>query len=221
MNGQLFVFSSLIFASLFACTTDKKVDSTAIKKELSNREIVHVTEAEIIEKVYEIGNNIAVNSQLALGKKLKGALGSGGVDHAISYCNLQAFPLIDSLSKQYQADIRRVSNKNRNPADAPNGLELQVFEAYEEQHADSTPLATNVQPLGDGEYLFTKPIIIDNALCLTCHGTFDNGLTNETAEFIKSKYPNDNATGYQIGDLRGMWSITIPKKIIVQTFSAE
>ena len=216
-----FILSVFIIAVFYSCTTDKKVDGDAIRREMNNREIVHATEAEIVQKAHEIGNEIAVNSQKALGKKLQGALGSGGIENAIGYCSLQALPLVDSLSKQYNAEIRRVSKKNRNPADVPSDLEMQILEAYETQQADSIPLTTNVQPLENGNYLFTKPIIIDNALCLTCHGTNDNGLTMTTVDFIKSKYPEDKATGYQLGDLRGMWSIVLPKKIIVQTFSAE
>jgi len=212
---------AILIAFLYSCTTDKKVDSDSIKKEINSREIVHVTEAEILEKAHEIGNTIAINSQQALGAKLKGALSSGGVENAINYCNLQAMPLADSLSKAYNAEIRRVSTKNRNPADAPSELESQILEAYQTQLADSLPLTTNVQPLGNDQYLFTKDIIIDNTLCLSCHGTAENGLASSTADLIKSKYPADKATGYQMGDLRGMWSIVLPKKNIVQAFSAE
>ena len=35
---------------------------------------------------------------------------------------------------------------------------------------------------------------------------------------LKSKYPADMATDYNVGDLRGMWSITIAKKKVVQSF---
>jgi len=212
---------AIVFATFYSCTTDKKVDSDAIKKEINSREIVHVTEAEIVQKAHEVGSAIALNAQQALGAKLKEALGSGGVEHAIAYCNLNAMPLVDSLSKKYNADIRRVSVKNRNPADAPSDLELQILEAYESQLSDSVPLNTNIQPLGNDQYLFTKPIIVDNALCLACHGTPANGLAAATVDLIKSKYPADKATGYEMGNLRGMWSIVLPKKNIVQAFSAE
>ncbi|MDZ7608801.1 MAG: DUF3365 domain-containing protein [Cyclobacteriaceae bacterium] len=221
MRKCCFIVFAVSIVAIYSCNTDKKVDSDAIKKEINNREIVHVTESEILQKAHEIGNTIATNSQQALGAKLKGALGAGGVENAISYCNLQAMPLIDSLSKEYNAQIRRVSLKNRNPADAPSTLELQILEAYESQTADSLTLSTNVQPLGNDQYLFTKPIMIDNALCLACHGTPENGLATATQDLIKSKYPADKAIGYQIGDLRGMWSIVLPKKSIVQAFSAE
>jgi hypothetical protein len=79
------------------------------------------------------------------------------------------------------------------------------------------PSQANVQPIGEDQYLFTQPIMVESALCLTCHGKPDNGLLKETNDFIKSKYPKDQATGYEIGDLRGMWSITFPKKKVIQS----
>jgi hypothetical protein len=36
-------------------------------------------------------------------------------------------------------------------------------------------------------------------------------LTVENQAIIAAKYPEDKATGYQAGDLRGLWHITFPK----------
>jgi hypothetical protein len=209
--------ASFLLLVVFHCTSDKKVDTESVKKEIKSREIKKVTEAEIINKVQELGNAVALGTKQTLGKNLQSALQSGGVENAISFCNLNAMPLVDSLSKNYDAVIKRVSLKVRNPEDAPTELERELLEAYEYQMKNSAEMKPNVQALGDDQYLFTKPIMVENALCLTCHGTFENGLTQETDDFIKSKYPEDKATGYEIGDLRGMWSITFPKKNIIQS----
>jgi hypothetical protein len=107
--------------------------------------------------------------------------------------------------------------KVRNPKDYPSELEKQILEAYKFQLNDSLGLQANVQPIGEDQYLFTQPIMVEGALCLTCHGKPENGLLKETNDFIKSKYPKDQATGYEIGDLRGMWSITFPKKKVIQS----
>ena len=200
-----------------SCTSDKRIDKEAVKKEIKSREIKKATEAEIVSKVHEIGNAIALNSKKTLGEKLKGALQNGGVENAISFCNVNAMPLVDSLSKIYSAEIKRVTLKARNPNDLPNLTEKKLLEAYAYQWKDSIPLQANVQAMDDGKYLFTKPILIDNELCLKCHGSLDNGLTKGTDDFLKEKYPIDKATGYDLGDLRGMWSITIAKKKVVQS----
>lgn len=214
-KGFFILFVLVIFYTNWFCNTDRRVDNKAVQEEIKNREIIKVTEAQIIQKVLEIGNSISANTQKTLGQNLQKALQEGGVENAISFCNLNAMPLVDSLSKQFDAEIRRVSMKPRNQNDFPTDIEKELLEAYDYQWKDSLPLQNNVQALEGDRYLFTKPILVENALCLTCHGTLENGLLEETKEFIKSKYPEDQATGYNIGDLRGMWSITISKKNVL------
>jgi len=215
-KGFFILFVLVIIYAHWFCTTDRRADNKAVQKEIKDREILKVTEAQIINKVLEIGNSISVNTQKTLGQNLQKALQEGGVENAISFCNLNAMPLVDSLSKHFDAEIRRVTMKPRNQNDFPTDIEKELLEAYDYQWKDSLPMQSNVQTLEGDKYLFTKPILVENALCLTCHGTFENGLLEETKEFIKSKYPEDQATGYNIGDLRGMWSITISKKHVIQ-----
>jgi hypothetical protein len=57
---------------------------------------------------------------------------------------------------------------------------------------------------------FYSPIIIQ-PMCTTCHGIQGQTFTAESEAVIKQKYPNDIATGYSEGDLRGMWHITFKK----------
>lgn len=206
-----------MLALSLSCTSDKKTDTAAIKKEIKNREIKKVTEAEIVNKVHELGKSIALATKKTLGKNLQNAMQNGGVENAVTYCNLAALPLVDSLSRSFDAEIRRVTLKPRNPNNDANEIEMKIMEAYDFQHKDSIALEANVQTLPNNKYLFTKPILVESALCLTCHGMSENGLLKETEDFIRSKYPDDKATGYSIGDLRGMWSITFSKKKVVQS----
>lgn len=217
-NRAFLIILLIVFTYIFIlCSTDKKVNNEAVQQEIKNREIKKVAEAEIVNKVYEIGTSISSSTQKTLGANLKNALQEGGVENAISFCNLNAMPLVDSLSDKFDAEIRRVTFKARNPDDLPNEMENELLEAYAYQWTDSISMKNNVQQLNENTYLFTKPILVENALCLTCHGTYENGLSKETDDFIKSKYPQDQATGYNIGDLRGMWSITISKKKVIQS----
>lgn len=217
MNNFTLLISIVTLIFFLSCTSDKKIDKEAVKREIKSREIKKVTEAEIISKVHEIGNLIALTTKQTHGKNLQQALQTGGVENAIEFCKLNATPLVDSLSKKYDADINRVSLKARNTSHKPDDMEKKILEAYAYQGQDSIPLKPNVQPIGENKYLFTKPIVVDNALCLSCHGTYENGLLKSSDDFIKSKYPDDQATGYEIGDLRAIWSITISKKVVVQS----
>jgi len=51
---------------------------------------------------------------------------------------------------------------------------------------------------------------------LNCHGEPGKEISEETLQKLNELYPEDKAIGHQIGDLRGMWSIKIPKKEVVK-----
>ena len=57
---------------------------------------------------------------------------------------------------------------------------------------------------GGAEYRFMKAIPT-GALCLACHGKV---LAPEVAAQIESLYPEDKATGFSEGDLRGAFVVT-------------
>lgn len=47
------------------------------------------------------------------------------------------------------------------------------------------------------------------AACLKCHGNKTSDISVETLQSIEINYPQDLATGYAVGDLRGMWKIEL------------
>ena len=71
---------------------------------------------------------------------------------------------------------------------------------------DKVSLIENVKIDEKDAIIYSKPIFIE-APCLNCHGSSEQ-ISAEVAEFLKNKYPNDKATDYNIGDLRGVISVT-------------
>jgi hypothetical protein len=59
----------------------------------------------------------------------------------------------------------------------------------------------------DETFTYYSPIVIQNHMCLLCHGEPGKSMEQENHNFIKTKYPDDLATGYQLGDLRGAWKV--------------
>jgi hypothetical protein len=49
--------------------------------------------------------------------------------------------------------------------------------------------------------------ITTTALCLQCHGNKDKDINTETFNKIRTLYPSDNAIGYGINQLRGIWAV--------------
>jgi hypothetical protein len=167
------------------------------------------------------GGEIAAQAQKALGSKLKRELGKGGPEQAIRFCQQGVHPLIDSLNRLYQAKIRRVTFKARNPADKPRPLESQILREYEEAFKRSDELKDQVHEIDDHTVLFTRPIIIEKAVCLKCHGVPGKDIEEGTLKTLKSLYPDDQATGYSMKDFRGMWSIRLPESTLSGSASAK
>lgn len=177
----------------------------ACKQEKGSGEEAALSEGERTAYL-EKGKAIAGATFTALSTQLQAAMQDGGVQQAVNYCQLNAFPLVDSLSKAHQATIRRTTLKARNPADRPTDLERSILEAYAQKEANGEALTPMVQALEGQEIAFFAPIRT-NVFCLQCHGQPGETIKAEDYALITRLYPEDQAIGYQEGDLRGMWSI--------------
>ena len=198
MRKFLFFILGLFLGSQFACgektTTEKVSEKTA--------EIERDFKAE--------GKKIAMTTFGVLSGRLQAAMQKGGVPEAISYCNLAAMPLTDSLSKAHNAIIKRTTLKPRNPQDAPTDAERIVLEKYETSHNAGEKLKPVVVADNSGNTFYAP--IFTNEFCLRCHGKIGETLSKENYEHILKNYPEDKAVDYVAGDLRGMWSIKFYNK---------
>lgn len=158
------------------------------------------------EKTYaDIGLEYALSTKKVLGKNLMGTIQKKGTIEALAFCNMQAIPLTDSMSVKYNATIKRVSDKNRNPNNKANAKELLYIEQFKKEVADnkeSKPIVVDK----DDKVNFYYPITT-NTMCLQCHGKPENIKREVRAKTLKL-YPNDLAVGYGENEVRGIWSIT-------------
>jgi hypothetical protein len=145
------------------------------------------------------------------GSTLMGALSQSiqqeGIAASLTYCNVNAIPLTDSLAMLYQAEIKRTSLKLRNPLNKPTAGETKVLSEWETTLAEGKSIAPVTLAEENGKVHFYAPIFVQ-PFCLNCHGTAKVEMKEETARQLQLLYPEDKATGYASGDLRGMWSIT-------------
>lgn len=197
------IFLILILFAGFACESGPKEETAESAPE-------QLTEAERSEYLNK-GRQIAQATFAELSGQLSQAMAEGGVPSALKYCNVVAYPLVDSLSMVHDAVIRRTSMKVRNPKDAPTEAEKVMLQTYHEQAAAAEELKPHVKQLKEGRIAFYAPIKIQ-PLCLNCHGKVGEDIKPEHYELVKQLYPEDEATGYELGELRGMWSITFVKR---------
>ena len=149
------------------------------------------------------GDTISAQVQKVLLSNVMQAIKSGGPEYAVTFCNERAVPLTDSLAKANNCIIQRVSDKYRNPANKLTEYDQEIWK----QLNSSSPV-NPILVAENGKMVFYKPIKIAMAACLTCHGTTGKEMNEKTAKIVNEKYPDDLATGYQEGDLRGLWKIT-------------
>ena len=153
------------------------------------------------------GKEITKNTQMLLGKNLKGTMKTKGPVAAVSFCSTKAIPLTSEMEQKYHASIKRVSDKLRNPKNEGNANEKAIIAQYKASLSKGEALTPVTQVEKDGKVHFYAPIKV-GGLCLTCHGT---AVAKPVDSILKLTYPNDKAIGYKQGDLRGIWSITMDK----------
>lgn len=197
-----------------ACSPEKRQDTSGVREEMKSRKLVRMTAAEMMTRGNELGKEIVAASQQALQQALMSAIEGKGLTGAVDYCQANAFDIVKDLEDSLGVEIKRVSQKPRNPLDTPDSVEQLILSAYAYDFSPANAV-NQVQELDDRTLIFTQPIAIGNGMCLNCHGTPGEQISKEVLAIIQSKYPNDQATGYALGELRGMWSVKIPKKTIV------
>lgn len=155
------------------------------------------------------GQKIAKATFQTLSSNLKKAMTEGGVEYALQFCNVEAMPLTDSLSKHHDVSIRRASHKPRNPYNTADSLEAEVIKQYIEKLESGEELKP-VTYADENRITFHAPITITNSLCLNCHGKVNEDISKENLATIQELYPKDQATGFSMGDLRGVWTVRFP-----------
>ena len=153
------------------------------------------------------GKEMAMATANKLGSNLIQKMKEGGVKEAVPFCNTMAYPLTEEMSKKFNAEIRRTSDKIRNEMNNPDDGESKIINDYKKALAANKKLEPVVEIDASGNPHFYAPIILQKK-CLACHGSVGKEVSVKTDSLIKSYYSNDRAMGYKEGDLRGIWSIT-------------
>jgi len=163
-------------------------------------------------RVRPVGRRLATELQTRLRGELLRALEAGGPAGAVAVCAERAATLAEEAGRgEPPARLRRVSRRLRSPANAPDAWDRQALEHYELAAAAGRPLPEEwVQRLEGPRgraFRYYQPITVGEP-CLLCHG--DPGSMPDTLRAaLAARYPGDAATGYRLGDLRGLLRVEI------------
>jgi hypothetical protein len=143
---------------------------------------------------------------------LKGELVKGMKEHGpvktISTCQKVAPQLSEAHTQMSGWEVGRTSLKVRNPDNASDAWETAVLKEFETRKAageDPKQITKAEYVEEDGRKYFRMMKAIPTAdVCTKCHGS---KLAEPVAAKLNDLYPEDKATGFKTGDLRGAFSL--------------
>ncbi len=186
-------FPAIVFTILFACRETKTQDSKAVKEEMRQREVIHLTDAQISERAFEIGDSLIARSEIIFSNELK-----NGHDQSCVPAFMKTKELV---GKEFEGTLFRMPFDNSRIKGIASKKEREIMDAYlynKENHLAITP---NYQKDGDKEFFFTKALVVNEKQCVSCH-------QNQANPLLKAS----------LGDTLGLWSVRYLKKKVVMSF---
>lgn len=167
-------------------------------------------------KVVEIGEKVSKKLLKTLKMQLVKAISKSPYE-AIEVCNKKALQLTKKVEEEvdHGIKIKRTSLKYRNPLNKPDEYEKDALIKLEnmiKEGKNPKYLIQKVNENGKTYYRYYKPLKIQN-VCLMCHGE-PSKMDKQLLAKIKSLYPSDKATGYNLGDFRGVLRISIQEEMV-------
>lgn len=154
--------------------------------------------AEQVPQVRELGDSLTIARQQVFLEKLMAAAEREGWAGAVRYCH-QAAETLTFVRGGYFS-LQRLAARHRNPKNRlRDSLDQAAFSHFLSTHSKE-PLVWRVS---EG-WRYYRPIYIMMPTCLKCHGELAE-LDGPALAEIRRRYPGDKATGFRMGDLRGLW----------------
>lgn len=157
------------------------------------------TDAELSQEA----RDIVANFVGTLKPTLKNAL-QEGPEHAVNVCAKEAPAIAASLSTQGW-QVKRVSLQARNPGAQPDEWERRGLETLAKRLETGIAVGNlNLATTEANKFRYLQAQVTEG-VCLVCHG---KSITPSLAATIAQHYPDDQATGYDLGQIRGAISLT-------------
>jgi hypothetical protein len=165
--------------------------------------LAHANDEALLSEARKVATTLPPKLIVALQEEIT----KSGPEGAIPVCKDMAPRMAGEISQQTGWKIKRVSLKARNDARAiPDAWEKAALEDFDKRAAagESPAKLEKGEKIGN-EYRFVKALPVQ-ALCLSCHGPAEQ-LSPAIKTTIGQHYPNDKATGYSEGQIRGVISV--------------
>ncbi len=209
-----FVIGIIFFSLIIGCSNQKSEKKSDHQKDISTSANLQdgtyeyiILDDSLKESLIKRGSKIAKLTASYLQKALKNAIMEDGLEYSIEICNIDALNITDSISESESVQIKRLAKKYRNPVNKTDSAESELFNSYISDLHGEKQLNPKIIPDDNGHPVYYNPIYVGE-LCLNCHGESGKNIDSKLAKVINELYPEDKATNFKQGQLRGMWSIT-------------
>ncbi|MDB5233239.1 MAG: hypothetical protein JWR44_232 [Hymenobacter sp.] len=186
-------------------------DSKRIGIEAENWEVKRIMPKDLLRATRWAGDSLTATADSLLRRTLARELAAGGVARAAAFCRPETYRAVDSLAGVLKATARRVSERPRNPANRgvlPSG----------EMSPDTL---RSIQRVSQEVFFYQRPIVLNNALCLRCHGEVGKDVSSTDYAFIRKQYPQDQATGYRPGQAMGAWQLSLRRDGVAEFWTMK
>lgn len=159
-------------------------------------------EAHLAQEARGMIKNYAGQLKSALTQAIK----KDGAIAAIGVCARLSPEISYYLSEDSPWTINRTSLKVRNSASEPDAWELAVMEDFlkRQQNGEELKSIDHFELTEKGTSFRYMKAIPTAHLCLICHG---ENIAPDLKKQIADYYPDDRATGFKLGDMRGAFTL--------------
>ena len=144
----------------------------------------------------------------ALLTELTSALDTGPPEEAVHVCADVAQRISVDIAAAEGVAVGRTALRVRNPANAPDDWERKVLSEWATGMGGDGPSSAVVDTPDGPALRWMSPIRLVG-LCTQCHGD-DTQISTATRAAIADRYPDDQATDFAVGDIRGAFTVTVP-----------
>ena len=130
----------------------------------------------------------------------------GGPLLAVDFCHEEAQPLTAQIAEKHGVRMGRSALRLRNPDNQPGSWQQATLENFAVRtSAGETPTSLRHR-VQEGTVLHYAQGIATEPGCIACHGQH---VAEPIADAIRQRYPDDQATGFAEGDLRGLFWVEV------------
>ncbi|WP_375435258.1 DUF3365 domain-containing protein [uncultured Hymenobacter sp.] len=204
----------LLSALLASCRPDQIEhikDGKKIAITLDKMVVKRILPADLLRATRWAGDSLTRHADRELRRVLSEKLQAGGVAAALPYCRPETFASVDTLERTMQATAQRRSARPRNAA---NRASLTAT-------ALQPDTVRRVARLNGDVFTYQRPIVLDDALCLRCHGEVGKDISTTDYALVKKEYPQDQATGYRLGQAMGIWQVTLQRAGVAEFYTMK